>query len=95
MKQLQNEKKENSNIYLTWHNHSQLITYSSRKLHFSIFLAELLIQLIAKIHLIYNIIYRYQRIQLVARFINNDLSFLSVVVFISLVSYKKRKLSKV
>ncbi len=88
-------KKENTThlSYVAYSSH--LLLTSSRKLHFQYFLTESFNQTNSKAIFDYNILYRISENQWWNSLLIMSSFTISVVVFISLVNYKKRKLSKV
>ncbi|CAM3951700.1 hypothetical protein BALU111458_08375 [Bacillus luti] len=94
MKQLQNEKGK-FNTFILRGIFIAFITYLISQTTFSIFLTESFNSTNSKNTFNYNILYRISENQWWNVLLIMISFMLSVVVFISLVSYKKRKLSKV
>ena len=89
MKQLQNEKENSTHLSYVAYS-SQLLLTSSHQTTFSIFLTELFNSTNSKNTFNYNILYRISENQWWNVLLIMISFMLSVVVFISLVSYKKK-----
>ncbi|MGG2933139.1 hypothetical protein ABEO66_02955 [Bacillus pacificus] len=94
MKQLQNEKGKSNTLILRGI-FIAFITYLVSQTTFSMFLTESFNPTNSKVTFDYNILYRISENQWWNSLLIMSSFTISVVVFISLVNYKKRKLSKV